>query len=57
MTQENSRPESALNRENDDMDGGPIGGRLNSDDSYSDTGLNNARLTRKAVKKGKNSDR
>ncbi|WP_180954924.1 hypothetical protein [Bacillus sp. V3-13] len=51
MTQESNRPAGTLNRKNDDMDGGPIGERLNSDDSFSDTGLNNARLTRKAVNK------
>ncbi|WP_180953781.1 hypothetical protein [Bacillus sp. T33-2] len=42
-------PTGNLHNENNDMDGGPIGGRLNSDDSFSDTGLNNARLTREAV--------
>lgn len=36
----------------DDMDRGPIGDRLNSDNAFSDKGLNNARLTLKAVKKG-----
>ncbi|MEM1505785.1 hypothetical protein RG959_20510 [Domibacillus sp. 8LH] len=37
----------------DDMDREPIGDRLNSDNAFSDKGLNNARLTREAVKKGK----
>ncbi|HWO98121.1 MAG TPA: hypothetical protein VNM45_17680 [Bacillus sp. (in: firmicutes)] len=37
---------------NDDMDRGPIGDGLNSDNAFSDKGLNNARLTREAVKKG-----
>ncbi|MEK4029292.1 hypothetical protein MKZ02_12225 [Pseudobacillus sp. FSL P4-0506] len=35
----------------DDMDREPIGDRLNSDNAFSDKGLNNARLTSEAVKK------
>ena len=35
------------------MDGGPVGEGVNSDNSFSDTGLENARLLRKAVKKDK----
>lgn len=37
-------------RGNNDRNGGPVGGRLNSDNSYSDKGLKNERLTKKAVK-------
>ena len=35
------------------MDGGPVGEGVNSDNSFSDTGLENARLLRKAAKKSK----
>ncbi|HZG72127.1 MAG TPA: hypothetical protein VEY51_11395 [Chondromyces sp.] len=48
----NDKPTTSPDRNNKDMDGGPIGGRLNSDNSFSDKGLENARLLRKAMDKG-----
>jgi hypothetical protein len=52
MSKGNSdRPKKKPYRGYDDMDGGQIGGRLNSDNSFSDTGLNNEILTSEAVKR------
>ncbi|MCQ6280408.1 hypothetical protein [Bacillus sp. EB600] len=36
-------------RKNENMDGGPIGNQLNSDNSFSDNGLENARKLKKAL--------
>jgi hypothetical protein len=41
----------SADRNNKDMDGGPIGGQLNSDNSFSDTGLENARKLEEATNK------
>lgn len=38
---------------NDSISGGPIGNQLNSDNAFSDSGLENARLLNKAMKKEK----
>ncbi|MGY0691891.1 hypothetical protein ACW2QC_03750 [Virgibacillus sp. FSP13] len=35
----------------DNIDGGPVENRLNSDNAFSDKGLENRRLTQEAVKK------
>lgn len=48
MPQGNNKRQRGTNR---DIDGGPIEGRLNSDNAFSDQGLNNAESTRKAAKK------
>jgi hypothetical protein len=47
----NNKPEIKPDRGTDDMDGGKIGDALISDNSFSDKGLNNDRLTREAMKK------
>ncbi len=41
-------------RNNENMDGGPIGNQLNSDNSFSDHGLENARQLKKALNKTNN---
>jgi hypothetical protein len=51
MLKGKNKPEINPDTGNDDMDGGAIGDALNSDNSFSDKGLNNDRLTREAVKK------
>lgn len=51
MLEENNNAERTSAKVTDDMDGGPIEGHLNSDNAFSDKGLNNADLTRKALKK------
>ncbi|WP_158701722.1 hypothetical protein [Lentibacillus sp. Marseille-P4043] len=39
-------------RDNDNLDGGPVENRLNSDNAFSDKGLENRRSMQNAVKKG-----
>ncbi len=51
LKENNNKPERNLGRGNDDMDGGKIEDPLNSDNAFSDKGLNNERLTREAMKK------
>ncbi|MCQ6275492.1 hypothetical protein JMM81_11035 [Bacillus sp. V3B] len=41
------------NRSNDSMSGGAIGNQLNSDNAFSDSGLENTRLLNKAMNKEK----
>ena len=43
-------------RNNENMDGGPIGNQLNSDNSFSDHGLENARLLKKALNKNNSNE-
>lgn len=47
----NNGPDTTSAKGNDNMDGGPISSDLYSDNSFSDQGLNNARLTRESMKK------
>ena len=51
LKENNTRLERNPDRENDDMDRGAIEDVLNSDNAFSDKGLNNDRLTREAMKK------
>lgn len=44
---------NAHDSSNDRMDRSPIDNLLNSDNSFSDSGLENARLLNEALKKGK----
>jgi hypothetical protein len=53
MPKNNSEnPDKSLDSRNNDIDGGPIGDQLNSDNSFSDSGLENARLLQETIKKG-----
>jgi hypothetical protein len=51
LKENNTRLERNPDRENDNLDRGAIEDVLNSDNSFSDKGLNNDRLTRESMKK------
>ena len=51
LKENNTRLERNPDTGNDDMDRGAIEDVLNSDNSFSDKGLNNDRLTKEAMKK------
>lgn len=51
LKENNTRLDKNPDRENDNLDRGAIDDVLNSDNSFSDKGLNNDRLTREAMKK------
>lgn len=51
MLKEKNSPERNLDRDYDELDRGAIEDVLNSDNSFSDIGLKNDRLTRESVKK------
>jgi hypothetical protein len=52
MTSGNNKNERTLGR--DEMAGGPAEDQLNSDNAFSEKGLNNADLTRKTIKRNSN---
>jgi hypothetical protein len=48
----NDKQKIPVGNSKQDMDGGPITGSLNSDNSFSENGLENDRLLREAAKEG-----
>ncbi len=51
MPKKSDKTEASLVNKNNDIDGGQIGNGLNSDNSFSDQGLENARLLNEAINK------
>lgn len=52
MPKKNDKTKASLVNKNNDIDGGQLGNGLNSDNSFSDQGLENERLLNEAMNKG-----